>query len=402
MMRRAKVFPPIVYSYLNMFSKDLENKNKTTIMEGYKKALDELETDNVISRSENYIKITPNYIETVKKRKHKLQQILKLIQRLALPAFLSVYSESTTAYIEDQKLFAKNNQKNNTNLISHLEDPQKHIMFPTPLGPVSFSDKSDITAVAKKILPHGEHGKIKIQKIGGVFNDVYSLTVTNGEEQQKFVVKQFLDWSNLKWLPLTMWSFGTTSFTVLGQSRLEKEYAINKFLHSKGYPVPKIFFISNQKRLIFEEHIQGKELTENIKRILFSTNNQNDLELVKDAGRKIAQAHSYGVTLGDCKPENFIVTEKGLVLLDLEQATRNGNQAWDIAEFIYFAGHYSHPISSTHGATVIAKNFIEGYLEAGGRKEHVNSAGGTKYTKVFTIFTPPHILLAMANICQKT
>ena len=91
---------------------------------------------------------------------------------------------------------------------------------------------------------------------------------------------------------------------------MEKEYAINKLLHSKGFPVPKIFYISHQKRLVFEEFIEGKELTENIKRILFSKNSQEDIELVKKVGRRIAQAHSFGVTLGDCKPENFLVTKE--------------------------------------------------------------------------------------------
>ena len=150
-----------------------------------------------------------------------------------------------------------------------------------------------------------------------------------------------------------MWSFGTTSFAVNGQSRLEKEYAINKLLESKGFPVPKILYISHKRRLIFKEFIEGKELLENVKNIFFSNQSSKEVNLIKEAGRKIAQAHSYGITIGDCKPENFLVTKKGIVLLDLEQATRNGNQSWDIAEFLYFAGHYSPPIASTNAASII-------------------------------------------------
>jgi hypothetical protein len=58
-------------------------------------------------------------------------------------------------------------------------------------------------------------------------------------------------------------------------------------------------------------------------------------------------------------------------------------------------------MSSTNAASIIARNFIEGYLEAGGKKETVKKAASARYTKVFSVFTPPHVLLAISNICQK-
>jgi tRNA A-37 threonylcarbamoyl transferase component Bud32 len=402
MMRRARLFPPLAYSFFNMLNGSIGRRNMDSIMEGYLKAFEELENENVIFQSDGYIKIARNHIDSVKKRKLRLSPFLKSIQRRALPPLLSVFSESATSYIQDHKLFNKANQKVNAgNLVSRLEDPKKYILLPTPLGPVSLSDKSGIEDVARKIIPGGEFSKMKVKHVGGVLNDVYILTITENGEAQKFVVKQFLDWSNLKWLSLTLWSFGTTSFAVLGQSRMEKEYAINTFLRSKGFPVPKIFYISHPNRLIFEEFIEGKELVEAIKRIFSSNKPAEDVDLVKAVGRKVAEAHSLGVSLGDCKPENFIVTKDELVLLDLEQATRDGNQAWDIAEFLYYAGHYSPPIASANAAGIIARNFIEGYLEAGGKKETVKKAASARYTKVFSVFTPPHVLLAISRICQK-
>jgi tRNA A-37 threonylcarbamoyl transferase component Bud32 len=403
MMRRARVFPPIIYSFLNMTKENLERKNLDSIMEGYLKALKELENENIVFHSDGYIKIARNHIDAVKKRKLKLPLFLKSIQRRALPPLLSVFSETATSLIQDQRLFIKNNQKASVNgLISRLEDPKKHVLLPTPLGTISLSDNSGIEDVARKIIPDGKFSKIKVKRTRGVLNDVYILTITKDDgEEQKFVVKQFLDWSNLKWLSLAMWSFGTTSFSVLGQSRLEKEYALNKFLHSKGFPVPKIFYISHQKRLLFEEFIEGETLVETIKRIIASNKATKDATLMKRVGQKIAEAHKLGVSLGDCKPENFIVTSDDVVLLDLEQATRDGDQAWDIAEFLYFSGHYCPSMSSTNAASIIAKNVIEGYLEAGGKKENVKKAASARYTKVFSVFTPPHILLGISGVCQK-
>ena len=89
-------------------------------------------------------------------------------------------------------------------------------------------------------------------------------------------------------------------------------------------------------------------------------------------------------------------------MLDLEQASRSGNKTWDVAEFLYFSGHYSPAMSPTTPAIIIAKSFIEGYLEAGGDVITVKRAASPRYTKVFTVFTPPHILLAISNVCKKT
>ncbi|MGD9131185.1 MAG: lipopolysaccharide kinase InaA family protein [Candidatus Bathyarchaeota archaeon] len=403
MMRRARLFPSLTYSFLNMSKRNLRRKNIEAIMDGYLEALDELEKEKILFRSDNYIKITRSHIAAVKRRKSRLPLFLKSIQRIAIPHLLSVYSKTVSSLIQDQRIFIDNHKKiDSDGLVSTLEDPKKYVLLPTPLGPVSLSDKSGIEDVARKIIPDGELSKMQVKNIGGVLNDVYLLTLTKNGEEQKFVVKRFRDWSNLKWLSLTLWSFGTTSFAVLGQSRLEKEYAINKLLQSNGFVVPKIFYISPQKRLIFEDFIEGEKLAETVKRIFSANKTAADVALVKEVGRRIAEAHSLGVSLGDCKPENFIVSkEDEIVLLDLEQATRDGNQAWDIAEFLYYSGHHSPSMVSTNAASIIAKNFLEGYLEAGGKKETVKKAASARYTKVFSVFTPPHILLAISNICQK-
>ena len=139
-----------------------------------------------------------------------------------------------------------------------------------------------------------------------------------------------------------------------------------------------------------------------IKKILSSEEKASELALVRMVGRKTAEAHKLGVSLGDCKPENIIVTKDGKAFfVDLEQASRDGNQAWDVAEFLYYSGHYASPISPADSTELIAKEFIEGYLEAGGEKETVKKAGSPRYTKVFTIFTPPHVILAISNVCKK-
>jgi len=106
--------------------------------------------------------------------------------------------------------------------------------------------------------------------------------------------------------------------------------------------------------------------------------------------------------LGDCKPENIIVTRRGeLCFVDLEQASRDGNQAWDVAEFLYYSGHYVSPLAPTDKIVLVAKTFLDGYLEGGGNPETVKKAASPRYTKVFSLFTQPHVILAISNLCSK-
>jgi hypothetical protein len=87
--------------------------------------------------------------------------------------------------------------------------------------------------------------------------------------------------------------------------------------------------------------------------------------------------------------------------MDFEQASRGGDQVWDVAEFLYYAGHDIPPLAQKRIAETIAETFIVGYLKAGGKGETIRKAANPKYTKVFSIFTLPHIILSISNTCRK-
>ena len=112
--------------------------------------------------------------------------------------------------------------------------------------------------------------------------------------------------------------------------------------------------------------------------------------------------HKHNVALGDTKPENVIVKPDGAIfLLDFEQAAHGGDKAWDVAEFLYYAGHYLPPLSGNNTAEAIARAFIRGYLNGGGDVNTIKKAGAPKYTRVFSVFTLPDVILAMSNVCKK-
>ncbi|KPV61711.1 MAG: bifunctional UGMP family protein/serine/threonine protein kinase [Candidatus Bathyarchaeota archaeon BA2] len=402
MMRRARLFPLITYTLLNMLRRDLKRKNVESMMKGYIKALNELAEENWITYFHGHIKIKRKFIDAVRRRKPRLPFFVKSVQRAAFLHILSALPKMMNPLMEDQKIFMKAHRGVKAEEpVFQLEEPKKYLLMPTPLGPVALSDKSAIEDFVGKTVPGGKALDMKIDEIGGVLNDVYLLRLRRNNREQKVVVKKFRDWSGFKWLPLALWTLGTKTLAVLGRSRLEREYAINQFLHSQGFPVPEVLHVSPRERMIFEEFIEGEKMVKIIKRIISSRKAVKEAALVKEVGRKIAEAHRLGVVLGDCKPENIIVTKDGKTFfVDLEQAARDENQAWDVAEFLYYSGHHVPLISSVEPAKIIAKNFIEGYLEAGGRKETVKKAGSARYAKVFSVFTPPHVLMAISNFCQ--
>jgi tRNA A-37 threonylcarbamoyl transferase component Bud32 len=153
------------------------------------------------------------------------------------------------------------------------------------------------------------------------------------------------------------------------------------------------------------EFIEGEDLSHSIKRVAFEHENTNvtdELAKIEAAGELMAKVHSFDMTLGDTKPENVLIGKDGTVyLLDFEQATQDGDKTWDIAEFLYYAGHYLQPLSKNGCAEAITEAFIKGYLRGGGDIKNVKKAESPKYTRVFSVFTMPSIILSIANTIRK-
>jgi len=408
LMSRARLFPPMIYNVLNFMQKDAENKNVKPVMWGYLEALRELEEEGAISFSDGYVRISEEFVEKVESKKVRFVNILKTAQRALFNSLLGTFSKTLGLLSQNRGTFRwfQWDVRENSKSIYQLEDPLKYLHFPTSHGLVSLSAKMNIEAFARKVLSKGEEAEIEIEKIGGVLNDVYLVSAFVNNDEKKVVVKRFKDWSGIKWFPINLWALGTRTFAVLGRSRLERECAINQQLRSMSFDVPEILYVSHSERLVFMEYIEGEKLDNAIKRIVKSQTDEsvrNELGLIRRVGKRFAEVHALGIALGDTKPENIMIreTDGEIYLLDLEQASRSGDKVWDIAEFLFYSGHYLPPLIGTRPAELIAKAFVEGYLEAGGDVKLPRRVGNPKYTKVFSIFTFPSVILAISNICKK-
>jgi Kae1-associated kinase Bud32 len=407
MLIRARLFPPMIYNLLNFMEGSSKKENIENALHGYLQALKELEKEKSVNFTNNYVIISKHFLDKAKSRKTRFINLFKPAQKTLFTTLLGIFPKIVNLLSQNKEKFFKLTRatEENSKIVHQIEGPQKYLYIPTASGLVPLANKMDIKAFAKEVLSAGNDAEIGVEEIGGVLNDAYLVKVLANGQERKIVVKRFRDWSSFKWFPLTLWTVGTRTFAVLARSRLERECAINQLLYSNGFAVPKLLYVNHAERLIFMEYVEGKNLEKIIKRIVDSKTAgsvKKDLSIVKNVGETFAEVHALGIALGDTKPENIIIDKNGeICLLDFEQASRNGDKVWDIAEFLYYAGHYISPFVGVKSAELIAKAFVEGYLKAGGNPETVKEAGKPKYTKVFSVFTLPHIIYVISNICRK-
>jgi tRNA A-37 threonylcarbamoyl transferase component Bud32 len=406
MLSRIRSFPPLSFSMAGFLSNSANPEKIDPVLEGYIEVLNQLSLDNKIRFSNGKVTIQKGFAANCKSSKTRLINISKNGPRALFSSFFGVFPQLINFLTINNEISLKL-QRFNVKFIAEplpqFVNPQGFVHVPTTEGLVSLADRVDIEAFIRKMKLDGTNSSVSIQSIGGILNDLFLIKASRQGKENKILVKRFKDWSGFKWLPLTMWSVGVTNFVVVARSRLERECAINEILSKEGFRVPKIFHISHNQRLVFMEFIEGEDLSIAIRRIATSraSETENDIVNVRRVGEVYAKVHATGVTLGDTKPENVIVTGSNeICLLDFEQATRGGDKAWDVTEFLYFSGHYLSP-GGVRKAKSVASAFKEGYLNAGGSREVMMKAGTYKYTRVFSIFTLPSIIRAIADVCQE-
>ena len=407
MLSRVRVFPPLAYGLSNFLCGGTHDDKVEVVLAGYVEALKQLESARQLIFKDGYVTIAKEFIKACKNPRVRFTNIFKNPPRTIFSSVFGLFPQMLNFFVQNSEAFQKLQQfpwKMDFEA-RRFVNPQEYVYVPTSRGLVSLAEKTSITEYAKSVLKDGAYSKFAVEEFGGVLNDVYLIRACRGSEEKKVLVKRFKDWSSFKWFPLSLWSVGAKDFAVLGKSRLERECAIGELLAREGFNVPKVLHVSHNERLVFMEFAEGEDLSNDIKRIALAQNGDasvKELVHVSLVGENYARVHALNVTLGDTKPENVMVTKEGkIILLDFEQASRDGDKTWDIAEFLYFSAHYVSP-NSEHKAEAIAQAFITGYLKAGGNASVVRKAATTKYTRVFSIWALPSVIRIVSTICKET
>ena len=245
----------------------------------------------------------------------------------------------------------------------------------------------EMDLILKVVRVYRPAGRVSIRRIGSFVNDVFLVRV----DDEKLVAKRYTNWVSLKWVTLSLFGLGSVHFSISGKRRMEAEYAFNDLFSRRGIPVPSIVGADQRSRTILFTFVSGDQLSSLIPRIAHGVQiGAREREAALQAGRLMAGAHQLEAALGDTKPENFLVEKNGNVtLVDLEQARHRGDYPWDIAEFLFYSGHYW--LSFNKSLAGYVDSFLKGYMERGS-SNIVRAAASPKYVRLFSVWTPPNIL----------
>jgi len=398
MEKRVMVYPPVKYSYVRMLSSRLGKQNLISIMRSYEEALKELHAENIVLFEGKYVKISEAFAEEANKKVYRVVAPLRETERVIRQYISHGFAGLVAPQIILKELASKVERELKGQNSTELEDPKNYLYLHSAHGLVSLGDKYTFEDVITRGAPFGKVSELFVERLGGTLNFVYLLSFRENNKERKVVAKRFEDWCGFKWMPLSLWTIGLREFEVLGEKRLMNEYKMNGFLARHGISTPEVYYVNLESRLLLQQYIEGRRFEEVARRIFSQTHSvKEDLSLVHRLARFIAKIHSLNVTIGDCKPENIILDPNDeIYFVDLEQAGK-GNPTWDIAEFLYYTGHYT--VKSGKIKSVI-EAFVEGYIE-NGDVQYIREAGSLNYLRVFSFFTAPNILLEISKECSR-
>ncbi len=322
-----------------------------SLLKGYLEALGDLVQDGIIRFKGDLVVVERNFVDSVLELGFPVYDQLSRAQRQLLsfvkigPTGLVDLLKSTIGFSIAEGLLTP------AFGIMDLPRPYSFLHFPTAFGPSPLYGPSRIEDILSKMEQSAHLSEVRLQRFGGVLNEVYLLTYAADGEERKTLLKRYPNWVSLKWVPLALWTLGTQNFAVLGRSRLEKECTMTNLLSRIGIWVPNILHVSFQDRMLLREYVEGENLSDIIRFVVRGGGlGAKERDLIKGVGETVATVHGARLTLGDSKPGNFIIAADGnIFVVDLEQGARGGNETWDIAEFLYISGHHTGPTRSCKG-----------------------------------------------------
>jgi tRNA A-37 threonylcarbamoyl transferase component Bud32 len=274
------------------------------------------------------------------------------------------------------------------------EDPKNHLYLRTAEGLASLNERASLEEIISKLRPDRP---ITISPLAGVLNEVFLVTVG----RERLVAKRFTDWHGFKWFTLNLVSLGSKLFAVSGRARLSNEYGVNRYLAKKGLKVPRVIHVNMKEGILLESYISGAPLVDFVTQIVSQdTLSRAQYQLAEMLGQTLARIHGVRISIGDSKPENFVTSERDLYVVDLEQAGRRRDYAWDIAELLYYIGHYSSSATPTGGLSEMVQAFILGYIREGDAGE-LRRAAGVRFARVFSLWTPASIILEVSKLLRE-
>lgn len=358
--RRAFMYPPARYSYSKIFSSQMFERNVPICMKGFYTALDELEKEGIVLRDEEekgFYRISHNFIVSTLKETKSLSVMLEEFERMFRMYLVHGYAGRLNPRIIAEEVYSKIRRSILYKPKEELPDPESYIFIKTSRGKHPLSEKYDVITFAEKVY-NVSRDQVQIKKVGRTLNSTYILTIKKQGLDLKVFVKKYLNWTDFKWIIARIWTIGVKDFSLIAEDRMSNEIYFSNKLTQLGFNVPRIYYVNWKNKTLFMEFIDGVDVLQ-----LWLTCNDNNLlkKVTEMMGEVLAKLHNSNITLGDCKPENFIYLNDRIYITDLEQASIGGDKSWDLMELLIYPGHYLGASKSID----YTRYLLNGYLSHG-------------------------------------
>jgi tRNA A-37 threonylcarbamoyl transferase component Bud32/predicted nucleotidyltransferase len=376
--KRSQVYPPALYSYVQTYTCPSSDENKAVSVDGFRKASEAIAGKGFIVAGEDGVKLVP---EKMKGDAFTLAlSLFSLTARGVTQYAVHGYAGRVGFGVFRKEAFSKLKR-----MREHPEPPRELDVPRSLLRLEEGRFVADAASLKEELA--GVAGFSEWKATERVLGDPYAttklVTIKSATRERSFVVKNFSDVRSLKWAILGVWAATARKFSTSPIARLEREYSASLGLRSAGVLTPKIAAVAPAERLMAKDFIDGPSLSKLIDGIL--KGRHDGLASVTEYGYALGKVHASGMALGDAKASNVVVSRDGLYLTDLEQTVRDGDKAWDLAEFLYFTAKLSNKEDNMREVAVA---FLKGY-ESEGEKSAIQRARSNRYLAPFMPFLTP-------------
>lgn len=376
--RRAAIYPPALYSYVHTYTCPLGEENKAASIAGFASAAQSLQPRGFLKADPEGVKMVPEKLKT--DAFTRVQSIFSVTARGVTQYAVHGYAGRVGPSVFSREALSKlRRMRESPPSFAPLEQPRSLLRLEE--GSV-ISDASLLVKELARLLGF-ETYSTKEKDIGEPYSTTRVLTFKDEARERSVVVKNYTDVRSLKWALLGVWASAANKFSAAPLSRMDREYGMTLNLRGIGVLVPSVLAVAPAERILVKDFVSGPTLSSIINAMLKGSS--EGMAPVSDYAEVMARVHGGGIALGDTKPSNVVVSQQGLYLTDLEQAFPGGDQAWDVAEFLYYTAKLSN---REDAMKKVATAFLDSYAKTGDRSSLVK-ARGPKYFGPFRPFLTP-------------
>jgi tRNA A-37 threonylcarbamoyl transferase component Bud32 len=380
--KRMTIYPPALYSYIKTYEGDLGKENLEISLRAFNLVFNELEKQNLITLIDGNIRINKKCL--MERKPSKISSAVKYTKRGLTSYAVHGYAGMVGPDIIRREIMSKISRSR------HANDVPKELDHPKN----SWKIKEGLLVIDKEdwlhevIINLGLEPEVKVtSKRLGEFYQTSNIFILDGSKKSvSIVVKRFRDFRFVKWALLNVWTLPAKFFKISPLERLHREYNAVLKLKEVGLHTPEIISMVANSRILVTRFIEGVNLSKVIDNVLNGI--ETEIQSVYLFGKTLRFVHDRKYALGDTKPNNIILAGKKIFLTDLEQADENGDQSWDIAEFLYYSNKLSLNLQA---AKKVTESFLDGYLEHG-ITNIIRKALNTKYIVPFQALLDPTII----------